>query len=125
MSKGGHHHYVASLALHEVTHITKFCSRGNEVVEKDIIRAFSDPSFKTQPLAQTRYVGGIGMRYVGHSNDIVVNGHACGREFGGVGSRYHIDAVAQHTVVIDDMGIGITLHNIRYTVILHKVVNQP
>ena len=125
MSEGGHHHHVASLALYEVAHITEFGTRGDEVIEEDVVRAFVDLALETHTLAQTGYVGGIGVRDVGHGNDVGLHSHAGGRELGGVGSRYHIDAVTLHTVIVDDMSVGITLHNICDAVVLHQVVNQP
>ena len=125
MPEGGHHHHVASLALHEVAHVTEFGTRGDEVIEEDVVRAFVDLALKAHTLAQTGYVGGIGVRDVGHGNDVVLHCHAGGRELGGVGCRYHIDAVALHTMVVDDMGVRIALHNICDAVVLHQVVNQP
>ena len=125
MPEGGHHHHVASLALYEVAHVTEFGTRGDEVIKKDVVHAFVDLALKAHTLTQTGYVGGIGVRDIGHGDDVVLHCHAGGRELGGVGSRYHIDAVALHTVVVDDMGIGITLHNICDAVVLHQIVNQP
>ena len=125
MPEGGHHHHVASLALHEVAHVTEFGTRGDEVIKEDVVRAFVDLALKAHTLAQTGYVGGIGVRDVGHGNDVVLHCHAGGRELGGVGCRYHIDAVALHTMVVDDMGVRIALHNICDAVVLHQVVNQP
>ena len=125
MPEGGHHHHVASLALYEIAHVTEFSTRGDEVIKEDVVRAYVDLAFEAHTLAQTGYVGGIGVRDVGHGNDVVLHCHAGGRELGGVGCRYHIDAVALHTMVVDDMGVRIALHNICDAVVLHQVVNQP
>ena len=125
MPEGGHHHHVASLALYEIAHVTEFSTRGDEVIKEDVVRAYVDLAFEAHTLAQTGYVGGIGVRDIGHGNDVVLHSHAGGRELGGVGCRYHIDSVALHMVVVDDTGSGITLHNICDAVVLHQVVNQP
>ena len=124
MSEGRHQYHVAALALDIVTQVAELGAGGDEVVQENVVHAPFDLSFKPHPLADTAEITGIGMGHIRHGDDVVVNGHADGRELGGIGRRYHVDVPTLHLMVVNDVRMGIAPGDVRYLAVFDEGIDQ-
>ena len=125
MSEGCHQHHVAAPALDIVTQVAELGTGSDEVIQEDVVHAPTDLPLKPHPFADTAEVTCVGMGDIRHGDDVVVNGHADGRELGGIGRRYHVDVPTLHLVVVNDVGMGIAPGDVRYLAILDEGIDQP